>query len=298
MPVILTPTVPPTETTTTSSVTETKNALGAISPAGAVASGWDRFEPLVTPAQLKALHLFGIPLLSGMRDPVTNKAQMMSDELVREVIINAVALAEAEGGFQIFPTRHQEKTAFDKNLFQSLGYLMLRNRPVYAIHSLTVTPSNDEDVYSVPLPWIDTAYLHRGQINIIPLNIATVGGAFVAASTNSGGAAFFLSVLGQRPWVASWWKIIYTSGWPDGQLPRLVNQYVGTIAAMEILGLLATTHAKSTSYSLGIDSISQSISSPGPQLFQQRMTELAEKRKMLMGKLKSILGLKLFSGEV
>lgn len=277
--------------------TNSKPPVGGMSPTGVIDTAWSRLEPLITVQKLKDLHLFGIPLVSFIKDPITKQPQRMNDEIVEEKINDAVALAEAELGMQIFPTQHLEKYAFDKNEFQSLGYFQLRQRPCSSIERLTVTPANGQDIYEVPVDWVETAYLPRGQISIIPLNIATVGGGFVPAA-HTGGGAFFLSILGQRPWIAAFWQIKYTTGWPDGKLPRMVNQYIAAIAAIEILSLLAATYARSTSHSLGIDSMSQSVSTPGPQLFKTRIEELEAKRKMLLGKLKSMFGLKLFSNNV
>lgn len=277
--------------------TNSKDALGSAWPSGAIDSSWSRLEPLVNARKLRDNHLFGIPLVSALKDPITKKPQVMGDELIDEIIRDAVGLCEIESGLQIFPTEHREKYPFDKNEFTQLGYFQIRNRPVSSIQALKVVPSNNIDVYVVPNDWIETAYLHRGQINIIPLNIATVGGGFVPAA-QAGGAAFFLSILGQRPWIAAFWQIDYTTGWPDGKLPRPVNEYIATVAAIEVLGRLAATYARATSHSVGIDALSQSISGPGPQIFVQRITELTEKRKMLLGKLKSVFGLKILSNNV
>lgn len=275
-----------------------KGPPGAITPEGAIDSSWGRVEPLITAKKLKDLYLFGIPLISNIKDPLTNRAQILNDSLIEEKIEDAVSLAEAETGMQIFPTEIVERHAFDKNEFQALGYFQTRARPVSSIQRLSVQISNGDEVYVVPQEWIDTAYLPRGQIQIIPLNIATVGGSFAPAATSSGGGAFFLSILGQRPWIAAFWKIQLTAGWPDGKLPRLVNQLIGTIAAIEILDMLAATYARSTSHSLSIDAQSQSISTPGPQLFKTRIDELKEKRDSLVRKVKKFGGLLLVSNNV
>lgn len=273
-----------------------KPSVGSLSPSGAIDSAWSRLEPLITARKLRDNHLFGIPLVSAIKDPVTKQPQKMTDELIDELIVGAVAICEEESGLQIFPTEHREKYPFDKFEFQELGYFQLRNRPVASVQSLKVTPSNGVDVYVVPNDWIETAYAHRGQLNIIPLNIATVSSS--AAVSQNGGAAFFISILGQRPWIPAFWQIDYTTGWPDGKLPRFVNEYIGTVAAIEVLSRLAATYARSTGHSLGIDSLSQSISGPGPQIFVQRIQDLTDKRKMLLGKLKAKFGLKIFSNNV
>jgi hypothetical protein len=275
-----------------------KPNLGALHPGGAIDSGWSRLEPLIDSRRLRELHLFGIPLVSFLKNPLTGKPDVITDEILAEKIVGAVALAEAELGMQLMPTQHQEKMPFDANEFRSLGFFMLRQRPVASIERLSVAASNGDEIYVVPQDWIETAYLARGQINIIPLNIATVGGGFIPASSNSGGAAFFLSILGQRPWIPAFWQVLYTTGWPDGKFPRIVNELIGTVAAIDILSMLATTYARSTSSSLSIDALSQSGSGPGAQIFKTRIDDLLVKKVMLIGKLKAAFGLKILSSNV
>lgn len=278
--------------------TGSKPSLGDLSLMGAVDSSWSRLQPLITPGQLRSRHLKGLTLISGQRD-LKGKLQEFTDDDLQGIIIEAVGLAETELGMDIFPTQHVEKMPFDANEFRALGYFVVKHRPVSSIEDLTVTPANGVDIYRVPIDWIESAYLAMGQFNIIPINIATVGGGFVPASASqTGGGAFFLSILGQRPWIPAFWQVKYTTGWNDGRLPIMLNQLIGTVAAMEVLSMLATTYARVTSHSTGIDALSQSVSGPGPQIFMQRMQELAAKRTFLVNKIKTNYGLKLFSNNV
>ena len=275
---------------------DSKNALGSLLPMGAVDSAWSRLEPLLTPQMLKDLHLFGIPLVSFVADPITGKRQVLNDIIVADKIMSAVALCEAEVGISIFPTQIQDKLAYDINEFRSLGFFMLRSRPVSSIERLAVVPATGAEIFVVPQGWIETAYLHRGQVNIIPFSIATTG-VFQPVVSGTAGGSWFLSILGQRPWIPAFWQVTYTTGWVDGKIPRMVNELIGTVAAMEILSMLAATYRVS-SHSLGIDGLSQSISTPGPQLYKGRMDELQLKRTQLVRKLKAGFGLLIFSNSV
>jgi hypothetical protein len=275
-----------------------KPALGDLSPLGASDSSWNRLQPLIGPRELIRRHLMGIPLISGMRG-IDGKAQRFDDpEYLKDMILEAVSLVETEVGIEIFPTQIVDKLAFDQAEFRQLGFFKLRHRPVASIESLTVTPSNGVDIYNVPLDWVEVSNLAVGQVNIIPLNISTVGGGFVpAAASQTGGAAFFLSVLSQRPWIPAFWKFTYTTGFPEGKLPTEVNQLVGVTAAMEVLSMLAATYTKSTGHSVSIDGLGQSLSL-NPQLFKIRMDDLAAKRMFLVGKVKARYMLKLFSNNL
>jgi len=73
---------------------------------------------------------------------------------------------------------------------------------------------------------------------------------------------------------------------------------IGTIAAMRVLGQIAAAYALFTSTSLGIDGMSQSVSTPGPQRFAVRMEELKADRALYVKKIKKIVGTKLVVGTV
>lgn len=275
--------------------TQSKSGPGRTFPDNAIESGWNRVEPLVTPDQVKARHMFGIPLVSAMKDPITNKAQVYTNEMIKDTIDRAIALVEQETGLDIFPVRSKEKHPFDRHEYESFGYMRLERRPIASVEKLTITPPSGADLYQVPIEWIETAYLPKGQINLIPLGNAIAYGS--PADVGSGGA-LFLNVLGSQPWVPAFWQVEYTSGFPDGSIPKGINELIGVVAAMEVLSALGATYGKSSSHSLGIDSLSQSISTPGPQIFVQRLNDLAEKRKWIVKKLKTSYGLNLFSGNV
>lgn len=259
-------------------------------------SSWSELAPLLSPAQIRTQYLFGIPLVSGMRDPNTGKRMVMGDEVIKDVINRSVNMVEFESGIDIFPRKYREKYPFDRQLYESLGYLQLHHRPVYSVDKFSVTPSNNVDVYSVPLDWIEAAYFPKGQINLIPLTIAFQNGGFIP-SQSAGGAAF-LSILGQRSWIAAYWQMEYTCGFPDGMVPKIVNEVIGVQAAIEILDMLAATHAEATSHSLGLDGMSQSVSTPGPEIYTIRVNALKEKKKILVNRLKTIYGSKIFVSNV
>lgn len=275
---------------------KSKNTLGKLVPENAIGSVWNRYEPLITPEQLRVRHLFGIPLVSRAKDPYTGKPMVMTDDVLRDMIVRAVSLVEAEGNFDIMPVKYREKTAFDRNAFDSFGYMELKRRPIASVDRLSVTPSNQVDVYVVPQDWVEASGFQRGQVNIVPLTIAFTNGGFIP-SQSAGGAAF-LSILGAKGWIPAYWQIEYTTGFPDGALPRDLNELIGVVAAIETLSLLATTDADANSRSIGIDGLSQSVSSAGPQKYQARIELLTQKKQMLIDKFKGRFALKMFSSNV
>jgi hypothetical protein len=275
--------------------TETKAGPGVMVPERALDTSWKHVEPLVTPQQVRGRHLFGIPMVSAMRDPLTNKPQVYTDDLIKDTIDRAVAQLESEAHIDVFPVQRDEKAAFDRAEYQQFGYFKTRSRPVASIESLAIVPPTNEHIYEVPLQWVETSYLRWGQINLIPLGNAV---AYSNVAQVGSGGALFLSIFGQQPWTPAFWNIRYTSGYPDGLVPKIVNELIGVIAAMEVLSQLAATYGKSSGHSLGIDGLSQSISTPGPQIFKVRMDELQLKRDKFIKKVKVYYGQSLMTGSV
>jgi hypothetical protein len=278
---------------------ESKSGIGAVYPINAIEDSWGHLEPLITPDQLKVRHLFGIPLISYQMDPVTRERQRMTDPILKDLIDRAVSLAETETHIEIMPRRHREKFPFDRQAYASLGYTMLPVHPVQSLDRLAVTASNGADLYVVPPDWVETAYIHTGQINIIPMTVAFQYGGYMSPANGgmgSGGGSHFLAILGQNPWIPAYWQAEWTTGFPDGELPPVINELIGVIAAIEALGLLATTNARNSSHSVGMDGISQSISTPGPQIYDTRITLLTAQKEMLVSKLRTMYGTKLFTG--
>lgn len=268
-------------------------------PEQGVEADYQRQEPIIGPQELLRRFLWGLDLTSSMKDPFTGKPVKWTPDMVKDIIDGAIDAAEVECGILIRPVVIREKHPFDRFAYNQYGYFEVRQRPVSKLMSVAVTPPNGEDVYSMPLEWVETAYLPRGQINIIPMTASQVGGDSTGIYPgNANGGAFYLTVVQNRGWVPAYWQIEYVAGYCDGIVPRTINDLIGTIAAMEILSMLAVTYAKVQSHSLGIDGLSQSVSTPGPQIFQTRMEELKEKKHVLISKVKSLTGRKLFSGVI
>lgn len=276
--------------------TTSKSGIGGIYPENVIDSELQRLEPIVGPEQIKNRHLFGLSLASQMRDPITGKAIIMSDEVIKDIIEGAISQVELECKIDISPVQRRLKFPFDRNLYENFGHLKLPNRPVASLDKLSVTPANQQDVYIVPNEWIEMSHCVRGLIHIVPMTAAFVFGGAVPSATSGG--SWFLNVLGSRGWVPAFWQAEFTTGYPGAQIPRVLNELIGTIAAQEILSMLAATYGKSQSHSLGIDGMSQAASSPGPQIFKNRFEELEQKHLRLSKRIKMLYGHSLFSGTI
>lgn len=268
-------------------------------PVNANASAWGRLEPLLTPEQLKTRFLVGIPMVLKIRDPETKEFFKITDDMLKDYIELAVADAEEETSSVIMPTQFREKLPFHKQDFEQFGYAKLPRRPIASIEDFSVSLADGSDIFVFPPQWIETANLIRGQLNLIPLAFQGMygGTGIVGAGGTQGSSAFFNS-LWARPWVAALFGVSYTAGWKDGLVPKVINNLIGTIAAMRVLSIIAAAYAGSTSTSLGMDGMSQSVSTPGPQRYAVRIEELKADRALYTKKIKKNLGLKVFSGTV
>lgn len=264
---------------------------------GSMDSAWVRTEPLLTPALLQARYLFGIPLVSAMPDPITRRVTTMTPELLKDFIQGAVADLETEMKMPLFATRVRERLPFDRNEFESFGFFVLNKRPVSSVQSLRLESAEGTNFFEIPLNWIETGNVTSGQLNIIPLSPGNMNTAFAQLSGAPAGLIYMQLLRGMQ-WLPAYFTCEYTVGYPDDAFPRIINNLIGTQAAMNILSNLAATHARSSSLSLGIDGMSQSVGNPGPQLFDGRIRTLDQEKQKMIGRIQADLGLKLFSGNV
>jgi hypothetical protein len=98
--------------------------------------------------------------------------------------------------------------------------------------------------------------------------------------------------------VPLFWTVEYTAGFPDGLVPKIANELIACVAAMDVLRQLGATHAMVTSSSLGLDGWSQNTSSPGPNIYEPAIAALKEKRDQIKGRLKAMFGLKFTLGSI
>jgi hypothetical protein len=270
-------------------------------PENAVATVFGRLEPLITPELLKSRFLKGISLTLKVKDLETGKPFKITDSELRDYIENAVDEAEQETGLLLMPTQVSDKLPFQKLDFEQFGYFQLPHRPIASIQSLAVRLADGSDIFTFPNEWIETANLVHGQLNLIPLAFQsiTAGGQVIGSGLDMGsGTSVFFNSLWNRPWLAALFDITYTVGFKDGMMPKMVNKLIGTIVAMQVLSQIAAAYANATSTSLGIDGMSQSVGTPGPERYRMRMEELKADRALLVRKLKKAYNGGIVSGTV
>ena len=266
-------------------------------PVDAVAAqGTQRVEPLLTPKQLQDRFLKGIPLVSAVMDPITKRHSVWTTDDLRDTIVRAVNEVELMTGTYVFPVRFSEGHPLDRSLLNSFMRFKVNNQPILSVESIAIPPGVGGILYEIPAAWVSTSHYNSGIVNLLPLvfgDTDTNGN-----STATGGGAVFLSIIaGGSPFLPLFWTVTYSAGYPNGCLPVVLNELIGVFAAIEVLGQLGATN-RASSTSLGIDSLSQSISTGGTSVYANRIKDLEAKKATLMSKFKALSGKKFAMGTV
>lgn len=256
-------------------MTSSKNGFGDVWPDGSTELVWDVKEPFLTSDQLER-YLFGIPLVSQLLDPLARTYDKATPEFLKDIIVGAAATFEEDAGCHVFPQTKTERHPFHVIDWNSgFGKFELRKRPIASIEALKIMSSDNISFFTVPTAWIETGYLHQGIIHILPLSPASAASTVLSIIGGGPAAAIFFTSLARMSYIPAYFTIDYTVGFPDGMIPRYINDTIGKIAAIEVLSMLATTFTKN-SQSLGLDALSQSSSLPGPQIWDGRIKFLQD----------------------
>ncbi len=238
-----------------------------------VEAGWQRYEPLVSPQDLKEQFLFGIPLKSSLNN------EELSDKTLKSFITRAVSYAEHKIKIPISPVKFQDR--YDYNLwdYQKYNYLQLNHWPVIQIESVKGKYPNAVDFITFPMEWI-SLYNETGVFQLTPTN----GQITQFFLTND--ATYIPLLLGSRAQWPQLWQITYVAGFELDKIPAIVNEYIGLVASIKIMELLTSVIFPYGSYGIGIDGTSQSVSTPGPALLENRIAQANERAMDLMDTIK------------
>ena len=242
-----------------------------------------RVEPILTVEKLKSRFLKGIDL------------SQWSDDQLKDHINVAVNEAEVLMDVPVMPIKRKEKHPFDRELYVSFIHIMTNFGPISQIDKLCIQSSNNKNIFEIPPDWIEAARFFQKQINVIPLTVVGATGISSGQPTGAAGLAFIAAMNGGIDWVPSYWEVEYTTGVcnAEGQVPVIVNELIGAIAAIDLLGNLGPQNLN-TSVSVSHDGISQSSSNPGPAIYQTRIGELMGKRDDYVKRIRRIFYNKYF----
>ncbi len=265
----------------------TASGLGGMLPDGAVASVFDQVEPLIDPETLASQYVM-VPLVSGIRDPMTGEFRVLTPDDLKAFIRRAVASLELKLTVDIGQKAYRERMAYDRQDQDSFGAMWTLHSPISDVTRLEIQTTDGKAIWVVPGEWIARGNFHQGMINILPFAVSSFGA--ITLPTTSPVGAGLLPTLFKQSWVEGFWYIEYLSGYPEGKIPTVINELIGYEAAIKILSLLASTFARSSSQSLGIDGLSQSQSGPGPEMFETRIKFCMEERDEILRKVQRLYG--------
>lgn len=251
---------------------------------------FQRVEPLLTPEQLKSRFLKGIPLF------LTNGATYSDDDLKDRIYLASNAV-ELDIKTTLTREQRQEKLPFKQEDYKAYIHLTAEQGPVISLEELAIVSADKNNIFVIPPEWIETTNFSKRIINVIPL-LAAYGVNSVQGAVGNAGIAF-LTVIDGLNWVPAYWQIRYTAGISntEGKIPTVVNELVGTVAAIDILSEIAQTFIF-TSQSQSQDGISQASSGPGPRVYQLRIEELMLKRARLEKQIRNVFSNRFIIGNM
>ncbi len=249
-----------------------------------------RCEPILTPQLLVSRYLKGIPLAFPNGDSYS------ADDLKDQI---RLAINEVEIMCKITLSREQfvDNVPFDIALYKSFIYLKVEQRPMISLEKVSIVSSDGYSVFTIPSEWITSSEFSKGIVNVVPIlgaySVATGGGV------GAYGGIPYLNVFSSLTFVPSFWQISYTCSVSkiEGQFPTVVNDLVGTIAAINILNNV-TTMFLNNSQSQSRDGIAQSSSSPGVRMYLPYIEALEKRKADLYGKIKNTFSAKMLLSNI
>ena len=237
-----------------------------------------RIEPMITPEQLVAKYLKGIP---GVLENYT------TEDLKAEIELSMNEI-EVESNLILFKTQMRQRIPFDVGLYKAFIHIKTNYRPILSVEKIAVISTNDIDIYHLPLEWVEGGNFHKGQINLLPI-LSVFGSSSTVVNGVPSGALIFLQSLVNFAWVPAFWTVEYTVGVAnkEGDLPVVVNDVIGLNTAINILSSLSALYINN-SQSLGQDGLSQSSGGQGPNTYNTRIQHLTERKEKILSQIKRV----------
>lgn len=229
-----------------------------------------RYLSLPTSDTLKQTSLFGIPLKSALT------GQTLSDETLNNYIIQAISRLEHELNIFITPVHFEERHDYDREIWtQQYAWVKLNNSPVLDCQSVQLSFGN-----GTPLPPLvefplEFVYVNgqEGAIRLVPV-LGTASSGFVLSSF--AGAQFMaLMAMGLMNFPGAV-LVKYRAGFEPNKVPAMISGLIEKKAAYMVLSTIGHLLFPYNSVGVGVDGLSQSVSTPGPQFLAARLQQLQQ----------------------
>lgn len=290
-----------------------KKPTGAVFPERAIdGTGlYAEIEPMLDGKTMARRFLFGIPLVS----PLTK--EKLTPEDLEDFIKRGMARFQLDSKALVQTKVLRHRMPFDPNLYNQHIFVEVPFKPIRRVIRLAICSSSYRDVvdektgqpegnktypsggsiYTIPNDWVEMGNAVRGYINVNPLSPAFT--ALGTAQATGAAGATILQFIGQQGWVPAYWTVECETGLmcEDGKLPVVVNEAIGSAAALFAIDLLLPLF-RTASQSMSIDGLSQSINDRMIELLQDKRNVLEARYKEIVKQLKTMFGNNLFSSNV
>lgn len=248
-----------------------------------------RCEPILTPELLISRYL---------KIQEKKIREKFSDTELKDYINLAMNEFERTSKLVVNKVQDAERVPFDRDLYKAFVYIKTKHGPILSVEEINIQSSNGESIYVLPPDWIETGYAHQRQLNLIPI-LSIFGAAGLQDGRASNAGLIFLQAINNFQWLPAFFTVKYTYGLSntEGQIPIIVNEVIGMIAAINILSMLQSFYLQ-TSTSISQDGISQAASGPGPKVYTQRIEDLEKKKEKALAEIKATFSMKYFLSNI
>jgi hypothetical protein len=202
-----------------------------------------------TVAAWKRAYLFGLP----DKHPETGDPFDLEDYQLHLDL--AYDLAEHFLDVVIKPrTITDERQDYYVDQYQAWGYLRTLKRPVRSFTSLKgVYPAN-ATVIDFPIEWVN--WDQHGTLNLIPASGTIANFIFTS------GGIYLPHLIGFNGFVPRFFSLNYVAGFPDGEIPHVINDLVAKLACISVMNVLGDLigGVGVLGGSVGMDGLSQFLS--------------------------------------
>lgn len=227
-----------------------------------------RFTPLPDAASMRNKTLFGIPLKSALT------GEEFDDDAINQYIAEAISEVEHTLDLYITPVKFREKHDYKRHDFTwSYNYTKLMHSNILSVEKLELSFSNDQDVrgfVEFPLEFVHVLP-QEGVVQLVPAFGTSLSGFLLSAF--SGTQFHTLRAIGMTNFPGGV-RIEYTAGFEEDKVPAVLSGLIESLAAQRVLSTLGPLLFPHNSVSIGLDGVSQSVSTLGPGFLQNRMAEL------------------------
>ncbi len=200
---------------------------------------------VLTVEELKSIFLFGIDLTDDLGTPypdalfslyIQSAYQHVKDKLDIDIVAKSYT---------------DEAHDFYKQDYNKYIWMKMKHVPIQSVERVQLVLPTNQQIIDYDLSWV---HLDKegGQIEIVP------GSGQVTLGQTG---AFLPLVFGGQDYLPQAFRVSYTSGFAEGQIPANIKEVIGMLASFGPLGIAGDllVGAGIASQSLSIDGLSQTV---------------------------------------